>query len=110
MGNYHGDNQSQNPKKVFVLLQRLISIINLSSVLSFSHKIPNFLSYFTYRFLFFYLFHIYYHVRHNKIGLQDKMNHEDRNEKVLSTYLDVHVLFRHSSWVDLQKKKEDYFR
>ena len=34
------------------------------------------------------------------------MNHEDRNEKVLSTYLDVHVLFRHSSWVDLQKKKK----
>ena len=32
------------------------------------------------------------------------MNHEDRNEKVLSTYLDVHVLFRHSSWVDFTKK------
>ena len=48
-GNYHGDNQSQDPEKVVVLVHRLIFIINLSSVLSFSHKIPNFLSYFTYR-------------------------------------------------------------
>ena len=49
MGNYHGDNQSQDPEKVFVLVHRLIFIINLSSVLSLSLKNPNFLSYFTYR-------------------------------------------------------------
>ena len=35
--------QSQDPEKVFVLVHRLIFIKNLSSVLSFSHKIPIFL-------------------------------------------------------------------